>query len=965
MKKNKLALILSSILIIYSILGFVAIPKIVKPIIVDNINANITQEASLEKVEFNPFLLTFSLHNLKIQDKENITFSIDSLSIDFNLFRTISEKHLAFQDLQLINPYIHIIENEDKSFNLEKLLKPTTKEEKQESIEDEQSEPIKFQIYKTVLEKAKIKFTKLAKDKKPFEVNINELNYTFYDMGTFRNILASHSLNILINEHTKLMINGGLKVHPFHMYGNVKLTNLRPNEFLAYKDELFNFQLTNETNIDLNFGYKVDTKKELDIKVEKLNFKLSNLNILQDAHSVLYLKSLDIEDLNLFYPQNEIKINQFGLENLNGKIINSKEETINLTKLVNLPKEQEKKEVQQNSKQEETNWKILLANFKIANSKLSFKDEKNSFATLAEGVNLNAKNLKIVNQDISLEQVLFENKNFVFNDIKNNLDVKVKNSSLKVEDLKLNDKNRTIKQVALKSSININDKKQKKDISAQNLELKIKDIINQNSDIQIANLNLIEPDFKLNDKVSKTNIQAKDINLLVNKISHKNSELKIDSSNLNKPFIAITLGKQEKKKVEAKEVKKIEKKVEEKANSNFSFDIGPLIIKDARMVFEDKNLPIPFKTNITQLHGDFSRLNSSSSKPTKLELEGKVDKYGFTKITGTVDINDIKLLTDTTILFKNIAIKNFTPYSGKFVGREIDSGKLDLNLKYNIRESNLDANNSIIISDIRLGKTVQSEDATNLPLDLAIALLENSDGVIDLELPISGNVDDPQFAIAPIVWKVFTNLIVKAISSPFTLLASVLGIEADEIKTIDFEYGKSTIIASEKEALDNIAKILATKKRLAINVTPSYHQVFDTIALQDIKFDKFLEKRMKKILKGDEYKEALEDLFEETFKDKDLDDIKDSFVKKDKNGKEYFDTKEYVENLRKTLASKQEVTTKELEELANSRSKNILDYLIIGKKVDKKAVVIAEKINVQIDEKDKWSTFNLSVSVKK
>lgn len=122
---------------------------------------------------------------------------------------------------------------------------------------------------------------------------------------------------------------------------------------------------------------------------------------------------------------------------------------------------------------------------------------------------------------------------------------------------------------------------------------------------------------------------------------------------------------------------------------------------------------------------------------------------------------------------------------------------------------------------------------------------------------------------------------------------------------------------------------------------------------------------MKKIVKGDEYKKALENLFEESFKDKDLDDIKETFVKKDKSGKEYFDTKEYVESLRKTLASKQEVTTKELEELANSRSKNILDYLIVKKKVDKKAVVITEKINVQIDEKDKWSTFNLSVSVKK
>ncbi|WP_128997303.1 DUF748 domain-containing protein, partial [Aliarcobacter trophiarum] len=156
---------------------------------------------------------------------------------------------------------------------------------------------------------------------------------------------------------------------------------------------------------------------------------------------------------------------------------------------------------------------------------------------------------------------------------------------------------------------------------------------------------------------------------------------------------------------------------------------------------------------------------------------GEVDKYGYTKITGIVNVTDIKLLTDTNLLFKNIAIKNFTPYSGKFVGREIESGKLNLDLKYNITKSDLKASNSIIISDIKLGKTVKSDEATNLPLELAIALLEDTNGVIDLEIPVTGNVDDPKFSIGAIVWKAFTNLITKAISSPFQLLGSIFGFD--------------------------------------------------------------------------------------------------------------------------------------------------------------------------------------------
>ena len=917
MKKNKLTIILSTLLIIYTIIGFVAIPKIVKPIIEDNINANITQTATLEKVSFNPFLFTFSLHNLKIADKSNTTFSIDSLSIDFNLIRTISEKHLAFQNLDLINPYIHIIENEDNSFNLEKLVKQTENENIKEDTSTEQSTPIKFQIYKTILEKAKIKFTKLSKDKEPFEVNIHELNYTFYDMGTFRNILASHSLDILINKHTKLTINGGLKVHPFNMYGNARLTNLHPSEFMPYKDNLFNFKLTDETSVDLNFGYKVNTKDSLSINIDNLNFDLNNLNILQNANSVVYLKNLSLEDLNLAYPQNKVSIESFNINDFNTKIIKDKKEIINLSRLINIP---ESKETEQSStkKQDATMpWEVTLNNFNLTNSKFYFEDKKALLKTSAKDINIQGKNLSLIDTNINLEEIILKNKSFDLNDIKNRLAINTYKNSFKVNNITINDKQKTIKKVNIKSTLN------------------------------------------LNNKQSKTNIKAKNIDLVVNKISHTNNELKIVSSTLNKPFVSIILGKQKVKKEDSKKdaTKTTTTKAEQKAKNDFSFDIGPFKIKNAQMVFQDKNLPIPFKTTISSLHGDFSRLHSSSSKPTKLQLEGKVDKYGYTKITGTVDINDIKLLTDTTILFKNIAIKNFTPYSGKFVGREIESGKLNLDLKYNIRKSNLDASNSIIISDIKLGKTVQSEDAASLPLDLAIALLENSDGVIDLELPITGNVDDPQFAIAPIVWKVFTNLIVKAISSPFTLLASIFGLEADDIKTIDFEYGKANIIASEKEALDNIAKILSKKKRLAIDVTPSYHQVHDTVAIQNKKFDIFLEKRMKKIVEGDEYKEALEELYKESFKDKELDDVQDKFSKEE--------NKEYVEFLRQELASLQKVSTKELETLAKNRSENVLNYLTKEKKIDISAIIISDKVNVQIDEKDKWVSFQLNVDVKK
>ena len=1171
MKKNKLLIVISSLLIIYGLVGFIALPKILKPQIEKAINENITQQSSLEKIEFNPFLLKFSIHKLKIFNEKETTVSVDKLLIDFSIFKSIDEQHISFKDLQLVNPYINIIENEDGSINLQKLAREKKNDVEEKEVKEDSSD-IKFQIYRTILDNAKIKFTKLTKDKEPFSLNIDKLNYTFYDMGTYRNTLASHTLKILINKNSELEIKGGVRLDPFKMHGNVELKNFKPNDFLTYKKDILNFDLSKDTYLDMQFGYQVDASKELKLEINNAHLNLKNLDIKQNDDSILSLMHLDIENLNLSYPENTVNIDSVFLDKLNSKVINDKNNNINFTTLIKsdekvveeveekediqkVPTEEkvteniQKTEVVKNETQKEVNepeeeiaqnnkWKVIvkklnikdsnvsfndlknallvdtkninidLSNFKLEgndvyldnlaltkpdivikdnknklnitnkevslnvqgvtlrdsilginsisllNNQLSFKDIKNNLDVLTQNINIKINtlsqnnetleiekivistpkinykdnknklsvftkksdvlisNIKKVADNISISTINLKNPSVYFSDIKNKLtvvtnalafktqnlnikgsDISIKKTNLKTQTIKLDDKKSKLKVTTknvniiatntslikeklkvgilslTKPTVYFTDNKNKTSIVAKRLSLKINNITNYKNALSISKINLYEPELTFKDKKNKTDILAKNIYLNVQKISNKKNRLKILRSSLNKPYISITLGKQNKRvevKTDIKTEEKIavgSKKKTKKKKSSFSFDIGPFKIKNAKMTFEDKNLPIPFKTNMTNLNGEFSRLNSSSSKPTKLKLEGKVDEYGYSKITGTVDINDIKLLTDTNILFKNIAIKNFTPYSGKFVGREIESGKLNLDLKYNIKKSDLNAQNSVIISDIKFGKNVESPDAVSLPLDLAIALLEDSSGVIDIDLPVTGNVDDPQFSIAPIVWKVFTNLIVKAITSPFTLLASVFGIDAEDIKSLEFELGKSDILASEKESLDNIAKILSKKPKLAIKVKPVYDPIKDKIALQNIKFEQFLIKEMDKIPEGDDYKEALEDLYEDIDGIKDLDDVEKSFTKKDTKGKEEFDNDAYVEYLRKFLSSRQKVSENELISLTKKRVANILKYLTDVKKVPKNAIKI-EEIKKQELLKAKWAIFNLDVDTK-
>ncbi|WP_421716696.1 DUF748 domain-containing protein [Arcobacter arenosus] len=1050
MKKNSIYITLISIVAIYAIIGFVAVPKLLKPQIQKILNENLTQKAKLEKIEFNPFLLKLSLQNLEIYNEKETTAKIDNIYVDFAVLRSIDELHIAFKDLKLVNPYVNIIEYEDGTFNLQKLLKEKEEEKTKEETKTASSD-IKFQIYRTILDNATINFTKLNEDDEPYKLNISKFNYTFYDMGTFRNILASHSLRMLINQNSELEINGGLKLAPFKMYGNIELKNIRPKEFLDYKKDLVNFDLNEDSFINLKIGYKVDTENKLDVILNDGYLALNKLNISKDKKTLTSLENFAIDNINLQYPKNNIDIDTVALNQLNLNAIIDEKGQINFSNLIASDEknvqEVKNNEMETNDSQEESKkWIISLKNFDLKKSNIKFDDLSNKLFTKTDDLNIALKDLKIDGNDITLAKLSLSKPTITINDKKNNLsilnkeleidannfsftnsnilldEINIKNSALDFEDLKnkntifskktdlyiskinkeneninisdikltnpsiyfldkknsinvvANSNTMTAKNFSLKGNdisldetrltiptIKFNDKKSKMNVTTKSLNLSAFNTTLKEEKLNIKTIRLAKPSVYLVDNKNNQNIVAKNININVNKISFSNNNLKVQSSNINKPYVSITLGKKEEskeKEVEEKTVKKVSKQ-----KSDFKFDVGPVKIQNMKMTFEDKNLPIPFKTNIDELKGSFSRLNSSNSKPTKLQLEGKVDKYGYTKIVGTVDINDIKLLTDTNLLFKNIAIKNFTPYSGKFVGRKIDSGKLNLDLKYNIKKSDLSAQNSVIISDIKLGEKVESPDAVNLPLELAIALLEDSDGIIDIDLPISGNVDDPQFSIAPIVWKVFTNLIVKAITSPFALLGAMLGIDEEKIKSMDFEFGKSDIIPSEKETLDSIAKLLAKKPKLAIKIKPIYNPQKDKKALQDIKFEQFVLKRMEKIPQGDDYKEALEEFYNELKDVKELDKIKETYYKKDKNGKEYFETDRYTEYLRSFLASKQNVSEKELISITEKRIDNIKNYLFNIKQVSKESIII-DDITKQEDEKNKWAVFNFDVSTK-
>lgn len=265
----------------------------------------------------------------------------------------------------------------------------------------------------------------------------------------------------------------------------------------------------------------------------------------------------------------------------------------------------------------------------------------------------------------------------------------------------------------------------------------------------------------------------------------------------------------------------------------FPLAIERLRIIDANAEFADLSLTPQFGTRMHDLGGVVTGLSTDPATTAQVELDGKVDDYGSARVRGSIQPFRATEFTDLKLTFRNLEMTQMTPYSGKFAGRKIDSGKLSVDLEYKIKNRQLAGENKFIVNKLRLGERVDSPDAMKLPLDLAIALLEDSNGIIDLDLPVSGSLDDPQFSYGKIIWKAVVNVLTKLVTAPFRALGNLLGMSSEKLESVDFDPGSSALLPPEQEKLKAVADALAKRPALTLTLAPGYDPEVDRRALQE------------------------------------------------------------------------------------------------------------------------------------
>ena len=399
-----------------------------------------------------------------------------------------------------------------------------------------------------------------------------------------------------------------------------------------------------------------------------------------------------------------------------------------------------------------------------------------------------------------------------------------------------------------------------------------------------------------------------------------------------------------------------------KQEDKFLFKLMKLHVSNGTANFADYSLPIDFKTSMHNLNGNVYSISNSSGEISYINIDGEVDKYGSTKIKGSIDTADIKSYTDIGVSFRNLGLDSYSGYSAQFAGYKIDKGKLFLDLEYKIVDSQLLGKNSLIIKKIELGDEIEDENITTLPLGFAIALLEDSDGIIDINMPVEGDLDNPDFKYGALILKTFVNLIVKAVASPFNFLGEAMGFNGDDLKFIDFEPAKANILAPEREKLDNIAKMLIKKPKLSFGIVSSYDEKKDTYGLKLAKLTKDVLKRSDDKENASMTIDLLEDIYEESIGNSEkLDVLKEELEKKFEK-EEVFKVKYEKELFKLTIATKN-VEVQELQNLANKRANALKDYLVQSKNIDASRVIVEEVQKLE-SESEEWVQVPLKLIVK-
>ena len=363
--------------------------------------------------------------------------------------------------------------------------------------------------------------------------------------------------------------------------------------------------------------------------------------------------------------------------------------------------------------------------------------------------------------------------------------------------------------------------------------------------------------------------------------------------------------------------------------------IGKINLQTGNIHFSDFFVKPNYSANLTSVDGTISELQPET--PGELDLKARLDEAAPVEIKGKINPLSKDLFLDIVADAKDIELNPFTPYSAKYVGYGIERGKLSFHIKYKLENRKLSAENNIVLNQLTFGEKIESPTAIKAPVLLAVALLKDRNGVIDVDLPISGSLDDPQFSVGGIVLRIIVNIVTRAVTAPFSLLASAFGggMSGDELSYVEFAAGRATLDQRDKEKIATLAKALNNRPALNLEIIGRVDPATDLDGLKRAGIERKVKaQKLKELARKGEKPPSLDDVR--------IDDSEYPRYLKAAYGEESFPKPRNiiglardlpVPEMEKLMMQHAEVTDDDLRQLANQRALAVRSALMAAAQV--------------------------------
>ncbi|MGR4043319.1 DUF748 domain-containing protein [Pseudomonas sp. 910_21] len=817
-------------LALYSLLGFLILPGIALRVANQQLANYATTPAHIQRIELNPFSLELTLWGLSIGEpgKEQIAFErlYANLQLDSLWKRAL---HLA--DVELDQPKTEILFDKEGKLNLLALFKLPASEP---TPSDPDAKPFPVRIERIKLAGGYLHFKDL-RPSEPIEFLYNKLDFELKNLSTLPDDSADMTLVATGPEGGQIDWSGNFSVTPLTSEGTLKVTDGKMKAWWPYVRDAVPLVLEDGV-VNLSTHYKFSLTKETELLLDNTSISIAPFAIkAPDGRPLARLERLDISEAMVDLAKQHVIVGKIRSQKLETWAALEADGQLDWQKLfASQPAKPAAKpqpataDTPKDPAAPGKPWQVLLKDVELRNYQVHLADRqaKPAVALDVGPLNLDLKNFDSLNQSpftLKLDTGLGKQGKVSatgevnLNPITAKLKVQTKDIDLRVAQSYISPFIRLeLRSGMLGSDLAVDLKK------VEPLTFSI------TGRAEVDQLHTLDT-LKTRDFVKWKQVVVEGLNY-----QHGDS-LTISRVNLMQPYARFIINDDRTTNIDdllipqpAGGSSKSSGKPAPSSSKPLGIHIGEIAINDGSANFADLSLTPNFATAVQQLNGHIGTIDSRQAKPAEVDVKGKVDRYAPVTIKGSVNPFDPMAALDIATSFKRVELTTLTPYSGKFAGFRIRKGRLNLDLHYMITKGQLKAENKLVVEQLQLGEKVDSPDAVDLPIRLAVALLKDTDGKISIELPISGDLNNPQFSVMPIVWQTLRNLVLRAAQAPFKFIGGlVTGGGSEDLSNVSFAPGSSELSKESESALTTLAKALKERPTLRLEIEGTSAQSSD------------------------------------------------------------------------------------------------------------------------------------------